>query len=354
MDLPIAGLNPTLKSVVFVCCAAAVGALLNFVVFSLLHRFAARTDTVVDNRLVRRWQRPCRLLLPLLLVLLIWPSLRFPASVEPILRNIFGLLGILTIVWLMINTVLGVKNLILRRYDIDAKDNLKARTIHTQLNVLAKVLVVIILVVGSASMLMTFEKVRRVGVSLLASAGVIGVIGGFAAQRSIATLFAGLQVAITQPIRLDDVVIIEGEWGRIEEITLTYVVVCIWDQRRLVVPVSYFLEKPFQNWTRVSADILGTVFLYVDYQVPVDALREELQRIVESSDEWDKRVAEIAVTGTTAQTLELRALVSASDSSQAWALRCAVRERLIEFVRREYPESLPRVRAELHQAAEDV
>jgi small-conductance mechanosensitive channel len=288
----------------------------------------------------------------MVLVLLVWPSLHFPPPIQSSLRNFISILIIVVLIWLLTNTMYGVRNLVLRRYDLEAEDNLKARAIHTQLNVLVKVLVVIILVVGAASILMTFEKVRQIGMSLLASAGIIGIVAGFAAQRSIATLFAGLQLAITQPVRLDDVVIIEGEWGRIEEITLTYVVVRIWDQRRLIVPVTHFLEKPFQNWTRVSADILGTVFLYVDYQIPVEAVREELQRILDSSPEWDGRVAEVAVTGATAQTVELRALVSARNSSQAWNLRCEVRERLIDFVRRNYPESLPRVRAELHQVGE--
>jgi small-conductance mechanosensitive channel len=350
MDLPIAEWNPMLVSAVLAVTAGIAGLLLNALIFFFLRRLAAQQETFFDDRLVRRWRGPCQALLPLLSIHLVWPSLNVAQAVQPVLRNVLSILVILALVWLMVNTVLGTRDLILKRYDLGTKDNLKARAIHTQLNVLAKVLVVVILVVGSATLLMTFEKVRQIGFNILASAGVIGVICGFAAQRSIATLFAGLQIAVTQPIRIDDVVIVEGEWGRIEEITLTYVVVRIWDQRRLVVPVTHFLEKPFQNWTRVSADILGTVFLYVDYRIPVDAIRKELQRYVQTLQEWDGRVAEIAVTGATAQAVELRALVSASDSGQAWTLRCAIRERLIDFVRKHYPESLPRVRAELHQA----
>jgi small-conductance mechanosensitive channel len=194
---------------------------------------------------------------------------------------------------------------------------------------------------------MLFEQVRGLGTSVLASAGVLGIVIGFAAQRTIANLFAGFQLALTQPIRIDDVVIVEGEWGRIEEITLTYVVVRIWDLRRLILPLSYFIERPFQNWTRREADILGTVFLYADYTIPVDALREELKRIAAQSPNWDGKVCGLQVTDATEQTIELRSLVSACDASKAWDLRCEVREKLIAFVQKNYPASLPKVRAEL-------
>jgi len=202
-------------------------------------------------------------------------------------------------------------------------------------------------------MLMTFEKVRQLGTSILASAGVIGIIVGVAAQRTIATFLAGIQIAVTQPIRIDDVVIVENEWGRIEEITLTYVVVRIWDLRRLVLPITYFIEKPFQNWTRVTADILGTVFIYVDYTVPIQAVREELHRILQNSKLWDKKVWGLQVTNTTEHTVELRALMSAPDASSAWDLRCEVRERLVEFIQKNYPDGLPKVRAEIRDFSKD-
>jgi small-conductance mechanosensitive channel len=170
---------------------------------------------------------------------------------------------------------------------------------------------------------------------------------GFAAQRTIANLFAGFQLALTQPIRIDDVVIVEGEWGRIEEITLTYVVVRIWDLRRLILPLSYFIEQPFQNWTRQAADILGTVFIYTDYTIPVQAVRDELKRIVAKSSAWDGKVCVLQVTNATERALELRALASAPDASKAWDLRCEIREKLILFIQKHYPASLPKVRAEL-------
>jgi small-conductance mechanosensitive channel len=178
---------------------------------------------------------------------------------------------------------------------------------------------------------------------------VVGIVVGMAAQRTIATFIAGIQIAITQPIRVDDVVIVENEWGRIEEITLTYVVVKIWDLRRLIVPITYFIESPFQNWTRTSAEILGTVFVYADYTIPIDAIRGELHDILKKSDHWDGKVCVLQVTNASDRTIELRALMSAADASAAWTLRCEVREELIEFIKRKYPQALPKVRAELER-----
>jgi small-conductance mechanosensitive channel len=192
--------------------------------------------------------------------------------------------------------------------------------------------------------------VRQLGTAMIASAGVAGIVIGFAAQKSLGTLLAGFQIAMTQPIRIDDVVIVEGEWGKIEEITLTYVVVKIWDLRRLVVPITYFIEKPFQNWTRTSADILGTVFLHVDYGVPVGAVREELTRILAASPNWDHKVNVLQVTDAKERTLELRALASSSDASKSWDLRCEMREKLVAFIQDQYPESLPRLRTTFERA----
>jgi len=246
-------------------------------------------------------------------------------------------------------TVYVLEDYIVSRFEVAVKDNLKARKIHTQLRVVKRIAIVLITIVALATMLMTFPKVRQLGTTILASAGIIGIVVGMAAQRTIGTFIAGLQIAITQPIRVDDVVIVENEWGRIEEITLTYVVVKIWDLRRLIVPITYFIEKPFQNWTRVTADILGTVFIYVDYTVPIDSIRKELQRILKKSELWDGKVCVLQVTNTSERTVELRALMSAADASTAWSLRCEVREKLIDFMKKKYPQALPKLRAELYQ-----
>jgi small-conductance mechanosensitive channel len=241
------------------------------------------------------------------------------------------------------------KHQVMKNYDMGTADNLKIRKLHTQFNILEKILVFIIILISMAITLMLFEEVRNIGVSLFASAGIAGLIIGFAAQKALGTILAGLQIAITQPIRLDDVVIVENEWGWIEEINLTYVVVRIWDKRRLVIPSTYFLEKPFQNWTRVSADILGTVIIYTDYTMPVEPLRAELTRLLENNPLWDKKVNVLQVTDAKEYTLEIRALMSAETSPQAWDLRVFVREKLIEFIQREYPQCLPKTRVEVKQ-----
>ena len=194
---------------------------------------------------------------------------------------------------------------------------------------------------------MSFDSIKSVGVSVLTSAGLAGIIVGFSAQKALGTLLAGIQIAFTQPIRLDDVVIVEGEWGTIEEITLTYVVIKIWDKRRLVVPTTYFIEKPFQNWTRTTSDILGTVFIYTDYKMNIDALRTQLTHILKNTELWDGDVNVLQVTNANKDAVEVRALMSAKDSPTAWDLRVHVREELIKFIQKEYPESIPRTRIKL-------
>jgi small-conductance mechanosensitive channel len=254
--------------------------------------------------------------------------------------------------WLIIRIIKLGKELLLRPYDFDEKDNLQARKITTQFRIIERILITIIIIIALGIALMTFESIRQIGVSLFASAGVAGIIVGFAAQKLLANVLAGIQIALAQPMRLDDVVIVEGEWGWIDEINLTYVVVRIWDKRRLVVPTTYFIEKPFQNWTRQTAEILGTVFIYTDYTVPFDKLREELTRILESDSNWDGKVNVLQVTNTTEKTVEVRALVSAADSPSAWDLRVNVREKLVTFLQENYPDSLPRTRLVLEKEKE--
>lgn len=292
------------------------------------------------------WNGPLRVLFPSLALRISAPGLDLPLSITQPLEQLTNLTIIAGFAWVASRTVGMARAMIASQYPVDVEDNLQARRVRTQVRIIARVLNVAIVTLAVAAMLMTFEQVRQFGVSLLASAGVAGIVIGFAAQKSLGSLLAGVQIALTQPIRLDDVVIVEGEWGRIEEITLTYVVVQVWDQRRLVVPVTYFLDYAFQNWTRTSAEILGTVYLYTDYSVPVDALRDELQRILDGTELWDGRVAGIQVTGTSEKTMELRALVSAEDASKAWDLRCLVRERLIAYLQQQFPDQLPRLRLE--------
>lgn len=260
------------------------------------------------------------------------------------IQKVSSILLIIGIAWTAIAFLRVTKKTMLEKYDTSKVDNLRSRKFHTQFNIVESILISVIIIVAIGSILMLFDEVRKFGISLFASAGVAGIIIGFAAQRLIGAVLAGLQIAITQPIRLDDVVIIEGEWGRIEEITLTYVVVKIWDLRRLIVPTTYFFDKPFQNWTRTSADILGSVFIYTDYHISFEELRKELTRILEASPLWDKKVNVLQVTDAKQNGVEVRALMSAKDASTAWDLRVYVREKLIEFIQKNYPESLPKTR----------
>jgi len=243
---------------------------------------------------------------------------------------------------------------LLSRHRIDVPDNASARRIHTQVSVIRKVIVAAVLIIAIGSVLMLFDPVRQFGTSILASAGIVGIVVGFAAQKTLGNLLAGIQIALTQPLLIDDIVVVEGEFGQIEEITLTYVTVRTWDLRRMILPITYFVEKPFQNWSRVSPEVLGTVILYLDYQAPLGELRAELKRLVEHNPKWDGKVCGLQVTDTKQNAVEVRALVSSTDPAKAFDLRCEVREGLVEFLRRYHPESLPRVRNVIESPDEEV
>ncbi|WP_326538048.1 mechanosensitive ion channel family protein [Pseudorhodoferax sp.] len=263
--------------------------------------------------------------------------------------NSLALLACLT--WMALRAVSGVAQGVIDQYPLDVADNLNARRIHTQAKVLSRTVMVMVGMAGLALMLLTIPGARQFGASLLASAGVIGLVAGIAAKPVFGNLIAGLQLALAQPIRLDDVLIVQGEWGRVEEITGTYVVLAIWDQRRLIIPLQWFIENPFQNWTRSTSELIGTVFLWVDYRTPLEPLRAEARRLCEASPHWDQRLCLLQVFEAGERSMQLRVLVTASDSGKAFDLRCAVREGLIAFIARECPEHLPLVRAELRDDA---
>lgn len=271
-------------------------------------------------------------------------QVRFPKEIIIILDYAVHLSITAALGWLLLKIADAIRDGILGRYDISAKDNLAARRIHTQLKLIHHVVAALVVIFTIAFMLLLLPKVKQIGVGLVASAGVAGIILGFAAQKLLGNVMAGIQLAFAQPIRLEDAVIVENEFGWIEDISLLYVIVRLWDLRRLVLPVSYFIEKPFQNWTRVSANLLGTVFLYVDYSVPIDEVRNELTRILTANPDWDKKANVLQVTNTDNRSVELRALMSAADSSLLWNLRCDVREKLLQFLQRNYPGSLPQIR----------
>jgi small-conductance mechanosensitive channel len=272
---------------------------------------------------------------------------KFEKVDEYVIDKIILLLLIAAFAMLLIKLSAFIRDLLYERFDVTQKNNINSRKVRTQIDFIQKIFSAFVLFLAISASLMSFERVREMGTSLIASAGIASVIIGFAAQKSIANLFAGFQIAFTQPLRLDDVVVVESEFGRIEEITLTYVVVNIGDQRRLIVPIGYFLEKPFYNWTRNSSELLGTIFLYLDYSFPVDFVREELKRILSTEEAkllWDGRNSSVQVTDITDRVMQVRVLVSAGTSSAAFDLRCLLRERLLQSIAQAYPTSLPKAR----------
>lgn len=336
-----------LGTILIIAGAIINGFILHKLVFNVLERWGRQTARPLPPLLNEYLYRPTQLVLLTLAVIAILPFLGLEYYM--MVNHAFSIILIAAFTYLTIEIIGLLRELMVRRYDVTAEDNLKARKFYTQFRIIERVLIFIIVIFAIAVALMTFEKIRQVGVSLLASAGVVGIIIGFAAQKSLATILAGIQIAISQPIRMDDVVIVEGEWGRIEEINLTYVVVKIWDERRMVVPINYFIEKPFQSWTRVSAELIGSIFLHLDYTAPLDEMRKELDRILERTDLWDKRVAVMQVTEARERTMEVRVLVSASNSGRTFDLRCFVREEMIAFLQKNHPDCLPRTRINVEQ-----
>ena len=330
--------------------AVAVALAGHSLVLWLARRWTARQVSPVARAAVEHGHWPSRAIAVLGALVLTLGAIPLEGQAVGIIRHGLGLIAIASIAWLLTSLLEVAEVASANTFNVEIEDNLRARRMLTQVRLLRRVGSTIIVVIAVAAMLMTFPGVRRIGEGLFASAGIAAIIAGIAARPTLSNLIAGIQLAMTEPIRIDDVVIVEGEWGRIEEIGSTYVVVRIWDLRRLIVPLSHFIEQPFQNWTRQTADLIGSVYLYTDYRVPVAAVREELQRILESTDLWDGKVQDLQVTDATERTLELRAIMSARNSSSTWDLRCLVRERLIAFLNEHYPDSLPHARAELSLA----
>ncbi|MBB6142156.1 small-conductance mechanosensitive channel [Silvibacterium bohemicum] len=298
-------------------------------------------------KIVARIRRPAQALVILTGVGIILPLLGdVPPHYLEILQKALAVLWFLSLGWLLVALVYCAEDFLMMRYDISVSNNLRARRARTQMQLMRRMVITLLIMVDAGLILSVFRdsQMWHYGAGLLASAGLASLVLATAAKTSASNFLAGLQIAITEPIRLDDVVIVEGQWGRIEEITTTYVIVAIWDQRRLVVPLTYFIETPFENWTRNTSDLLGTSFLYVDYSVPVEALRQEFTRVLEESPLWDKRVNALQVTNLSEHTMEIRCLLSAADSSRQFDLRCIVREKMIAFIQKNYPDAFPRTR----------
>lgn len=333
--------NPMLALILAAVVAAVLGYAIQLIGRIILLRVTKRFS--VAEKLVLCTAEPMQLIVPLLLLQFLWLTTPDAWQFMGRVRHITGLIFIGALTWLIVRIIQGIADTIITLRPV-TDHNLQARRIQTQTRVLARSLMFLTLMIGVSLMLMTFPEVRAVGASLLASAGLAGIVAGVAARPVLSNLIAGLQIALSQPLRIDDVLIVENEWGRVEEITGNYVVLALWDERRLIIPLQWFIEHPFQNWTRSSSQLLGSVFLWVDYAMPLQPLREELDRVCKTAPEWDGRVCVLQATDTNERALQVRALVSAADASLSWDLRCRVREALVQFMQKNYSQFLPQMR----------
>lgn len=335
--------NKMIQIILFFCLFFILFGLYKFLI-NRLKKYALKTKNPIDDFLIDLFKFPALWLLFWICVKIFSHIFLYKLEFFNVITHANTILLILSVGWILLKTTRAISYYLQNKLDIENPDNLKARTSLTQIKVFQGIVDAIIVIIFISVSLLTFDKAKTIGLSILTSAGIAGIIIGLAAQKTIAMILAGMQIAITQPIRLDDVVIVENEWGRIEEITLTYVVVKIWDERRLVLPVNYFLENSFQNWTRTNSNILGTIFLHLDYSIPLEKIREELSNLVKNNKNWDNRVANIQVTNSTEKYMEVRILVSSSDSSKNWDLRVALREQMINYINQNYPECFAKIR----------
>ena len=327
--------------------AVVFGLLIKFALSRIFSYYARTSDIFLIKATIRRMHKAMYFFLPLLMLSMALPLMQMNKSVYEPLTKVIEILFTIAFSVILIQLIKVLEDNFYHHYDFNKADNLKERKIRTQLQFIRKIIIALIIIITAGVILLSFESMRKIGAGLLTGVGIGGIIIGFAAQKSLGNLLAGFQIAFTQPIRIDDVLIVEGEWGRVEEITLTYVVLKIWDQRRLILPINYFIEKPFQNWTRVTAELIGAVYLYLDYTAPVEKLKVELSRLLDSNPLWDHRVMALQVTDTRENSIEIRALVSGRNSSDVFDLRCHVREGLVTYVQKNHPECLPKTRAEI-------
>lgn len=344
------------QSLPYLIIALVLGLFVSHAVMRFVLWWMHKTTSKLDHTILRQLKVPVHVGLPVGFVFLgAWlfhPGL----YAEGLFLSVAKISFVIFMAWLLIGIIKIFASFMRRRYNVNTSDNLRARGIHTQINLAQRVAVFIVVLLAIASLFLFFNELRGIGVSMIASAGVAGIIIGFAAQKALGNLMAGIQIAITQPMRIDDVVIVEGEWGWVEEITLTYVVVRIWDLRRLILPISYFIENPFQNWTRQSATILGTVFLYTDYTMPIEPIREKMTELLHSEtgqQYWRGEVNVVQVTDSKEDTMEIRCLIDTRNSPDGWELRVFLREELIKFIQSEYPHALPKTRARLEREGDE-
>ncbi|RVU01471.1 mechanosensitive ion channel [Mucilaginibacter limnophilus] len=336
-----ATIHPWLWNLLITVAAIVIGLIIKLIIKGVLTFYKNRTDYSLFRSIIIHTGRPLNHFVPLLILNLMFPLMELGKKFYGPLSKIVQILLMISFAALLISAIKVFEDYMYHIYDLNKTDNLKERKIRTQLQFIRRVIVSIVVILTIAAILLSFENVRKIGAGLLTGVGIGGIIIGFAAQKSLGNFLAGFQIAFTQPIRIDDVLVVENEWGKVEDITLTYVVMNLWDQRRLILPITYFIEKPFQNWTRVSADLLGAVMLYLDYNAPIEEMRKEFDRLMESSPLWDKRVKVVQVTDAKERSLEVRMLVSAQNSGNLFDLRCYIRENMVKFIRDNYPQSLP-------------
>ncbi|MDH5828747.1 mechanosensitive ion channel family protein [Sphingobacterium faecium] len=329
----------------FILFSFLIGFLIKILLVPILRNEAiAQSSYSLFRSFIRRFSKILSIFIPLIIFNSMLPFTRFnPKTLQVVSKiNEILLIGFFAVV--LIQAVKVFEDYLYHRFDVNKENNLRERKVRTQIVFIRKVVITLVIVISLAIILLSFESMQKIGAGLLTGVGVGGIIIGFAAQKSLGNLLAGFQIAFTQPIRMDDVLVVEGEWGKVEEINLTYVVVNIWDKRRLVLPITYFIEKPFQNWTRTTAEILGTVFIYTDFTVPVQKLREKLTDLLTGHPLWDGKVNVLQVTDLKEQTIEIRCLMSCRNSGQAFDLRCYVREEMINYIQKYFPDCLSKTR----------
>ena len=340
--------NQTWFFAIFLFCGVVVlSNVVHYVVFRLLRRKEKESTDGRWRNIQQYLSHPARAIFFITCLLIVLPAVpRVPAAVETLIRQGLVMALVAALGWFAVGCIYVFQAATLRRYDLGAENNVRARRVHTQFQLFRRMLISFVVIIDIGALLWTFNDPRiwHYGSGLLASAGVASIILATAAKSTVANFLAGLQIAITEPIRIDDVVVVQGEWGRVEEINSAYVVIKVWDLRRLIVPLSYFIENSFQNWTRESADIMGTSFLYVDYSIPVEDLRQQLNTIVHPSHLWDQKVCGLQVTNLTEHSMEIRCLVSSRNASENFDLRCLVREQMTAWIQQHHPAAFPTTR----------
>ena len=339
-------LHPVLGLLILIVGSYLISHFSRWAFIRLYKLFTKQKDNVYTRALQNNLKGTVFLFIPLTIIYFTIDRLDLAAETIHLIKDVLSVLIIISAAVVIVRLINAAKEVLFAQYDVSAEDNLRARQARTQIIFLKKVAIVIVVILALAIILLNFDSARKYGATILTSAGVAGIIIGFAAQKTIANLLAGFQIAFTQPIKIDDAVVVEGEWGWIEEINLTYVVVKIWDMRRLVLPITYFTEKPFQNWTRSSAQILGSVFLYTDYSLPIDELRTKFDEVLDQTELWDGEGKSVQVTDSTDRYITIRLLMTAKNSPTAWSLRCHVREAMLKWIQENYPQTLPRTRVE--------